>query len=57
MSMTQDLRSAEVPVSTCIVVACYEEKGLHGAYFVGFTQKNSNISFLFVNDGSTEKTL
>jgi dolichyl-phosphate beta-glucosyltransferase len=58
MSMTQDLCSVEAPISTCIVVPCYnEEKRLCGANFVDFIQKNSNISFLFVNDGSTDKTI
>jgi dolichyl-phosphate beta-glucosyltransferase len=58
MDITEDLCGVEAPVSTCIVVPCYnEEKRLRGAEFVDFIQKNSNISFLFVNDGSTDKTL
>src|ERR1700679_3325443 len=58
MSIMQYLGSVEAPISTCIVVPCYnEEKRLRGADFVDFIQQNSNISFLFVNDGSTDKTI
>jgi dolichyl-phosphate beta-glucosyltransferase len=58
MSMTENLCSVEAPINTCIVVPCYnEERRLHGVEFVDFIRKNSNISFLFVNDGSTDKTL
>jgi len=57
-SMTEDLCSVEAPISTCIVVPCYnEERRLHGAEFVDFIRKNSNISFMFVNDGSIDKTI
>jgi glycosyltransferase involved in cell wall biosynthesis len=56
--MTEDLSGREVPATTCIVVPCYnEEKRLRGADFVDFIRKNSDIAFLFVNDGSTDNTL
>lgn len=48
----------ESPINTCIIVPCYnEEKRLPSERFRDFIQNNSNISFLFVNDGSTDTTL
>ncbi len=41
-----------------IIVPCYnEEKRLDVAIFRDFTSPLHNISFLFVNDGSTDSTL
>lgn len=43
---------------TCIVVPCYnEEKRLDFKEFLLFIQSNSNIDFLFVNDGSNDDTI
>ena len=41
-----------------IIIPCYnEEERLDVASFSGFTSSSHNISFLFVNDGSTDNTL
>lgn len=43
---------------TCIVVPCYnEEKRLDSNEFVLFVESNSNVDFLFVNDGSNDDTI
>lgn len=40
-----------------IIVPCYnEEKRFHIEAFIAYTNTNNAISFLFVNDGSTDKT-
>jgi dolichyl-phosphate beta-glucosyltransferase len=45
-------------VRAVIVVPCYnEEKRLDGASFKNFTSSSHDITFLFVNDGSTDGTL
>lgn len=42
---------------TCIIVPCYnEEKRLDLSEFEKFSLSNKDISFLFSNDGSTDKT-
>lgn len=43
-------------MKVCIIVPCYnEEKRLHSEEFISFSKKHE-IDFLFVNDGSTDKT-
>lgn len=42
---------------TCIIIPCYNEaKRLHVSEFIQFSIDNPNYYFLFVNDGSTDKT-
>lgn len=43
---------------TCLIVPCYnEEKRLKSKIFISFLEENPNIHFLFVNDGSSDKTV
>lgn len=45
-------------MQTTIIVPCYnEEKRLPVDAFLSFAEKNKNIHFLFVNDGSKDNTL
>ncbi|WP_263360180.1 glycosyltransferase [Acidicapsa ligni] len=45
-------------LEACIIIPCYnEESRLPRAQFLEFVQKHPQISFLFVNDGSTDNTL
>src|SRR5512134_648708 len=42
---------------TAIVVPCYnEEKRLRAAEFISFASREKSVSFIFVNDGSTDGT-
>ena len=42
----------------CLIVPCYNEgKRLDSDQFSSFLKENTDISFLFVNDGSTDATL
>lgn len=46
------------PASIAVVVPCYnEEKRLNASAFINELSKNSDLTFLFVNDGSTDNTL
>ena len=42
----------------CIVIPCFnEEKRILTDDFINFIGQNNDFHFLFVNDGSTDKTL
>ncbi len=44
-------------MNVLVVVPCYnEEKRLQQQLFLDFVQRNSHVSFLFVNDGSSDAT-
>jgi len=48
----------QIPVETVIVIPCFnEEKRLNIPAFLSFIRAKQNINFLFVNDGSTDRTL
>jgi glycosyltransferase involved in cell wall biosynthesis len=50
--------TAKRPSETCIVVPCYnEEARFDSAAFERFLQTHPRVSFVLVNDGSTDKTL
>lgn len=41
-----------------IIVPCYnEQKRLKSGHFIDYLDKNKHVSFIFVNDGSTDETL
>lgn len=45
-------------MEACIIVPCFnEERRICTNSFVEFAKSNDNISFIFVNDGSTDKTM
>ncbi len=44
--------------NTCIIIPCYnEEKRLPANEFLTYIRDNTDITFCFVNDGSTDETL
>ena len=42
---------------TCIIVPCYNESGrLNGGEYLEWAQREPELHFLFVDDGSTDRT-
>lgn len=55
--MTQQKNKNNLSPKTVIIVPCYnEEKRIISARFLKFVHASENIHFLFVNDGSTDRT-
>jgi glycosyltransferase involved in cell wall biosynthesis len=51
-------RTPDSQRQTCIVVPCYnEERRLCGDAFVDYVRERAEVDFLFVNDGSRDRTL
>jgi len=45
-------------MQTTIIIPCYnEEKRLPVDVFLSFANQNKNVQFLFINDGSTDRTI
>lgn len=55
---TQRAANSQTPTSTMIVVPCYnEEKRLNADAFLDYLDRQTKVSFVFVDDGSRDNTL